>query len=318
MNMQMLIPLVASLVGFIAVLLLVLGVTGAVNTRNKLSNLDSRMSARGGDRTRNAQREAGLAERLASAASRSAERLGERVKPASAEELNALAIRLVRGGYPSHNASAAFWGAKLCLTILGGGAGLCAKLVTPDMPLGLTLIAITIPAAIGLYLPDVWLSWRIATRRREVLYSLPDALDLLVVCVESGMGLDQALNRVGNELSMASPTLSGEFKTLILELRAGMKRADALRNLALRVDLEDMNSLVTLINQADAFGTSIAGTLRVYSDALRTTRRHRAEEAAAKMPVKLLFPLIFCIMPALFVAIMGPAAIQLMRAFSRF
>jgi tight adherence protein C len=168
-------------------------------------------------------------------------------------------------------------------------------------------------ALIGFYLPDLWLRMRIARRKEEILKGFPDALDLLVVCVEAGVGLDAAINRVGEEMKLSDKVLSEEFRLLSLELRAGKLRRDALRNLALRTDLEDVSSFVTLLIQTDKFGTSVAKALRVHSDSMRTKRQQRAEEIAAKLPVKLVFPLILFIFPSLFVAILGPAAIRIFR-----
>jgi tight adherence protein C len=140
--------------------------------------------------------------------------------------------------------------------------------------------------------------------------SLPDALDLLVVSVEAGLGLDQALQRVGEELSFAHPELSGELRLINLELRAGKGRGEALRNLAERTGVDDLSSLAAMLIQTDKFGTSIAQSLRVASETLRTKRRQRAEEAAAKTGVKMVFPLVFCIFPAIWVVTIGPAAIK--------
>ncbi len=141
-------------------------------------------------------------------------------------------------------------------------------------------------------------------------------MDLLVVCVESGMGLDQALDRVCVEVNTSAPIISSELKLLTLELRAGKSRTSALRSLSTRVGLEDLNSLTSLLIQADAFGISIGRTLRVYSDAMRTKRSQRAEEKAAKMPVLLLLPLVCCILPALFITIMGPAVMLFIDTFA--
>ncbi|MGD9306593.1 MAG: type II secretion system F family protein, partial [Desulfobacterales bacterium] len=163
------------------------------------------------------------------------------------------------------------------------------------------------------YLPDIWLRQKTDKRKERLLKALPDALDLLVICVEAGMGLDEGVNRVAQEIRLTSPDLSDEFKLLNLELRAGKERPDALRNLALRTDIEEMKNLVTLLIQADKFGTSVATTLRVYSDTFRTQRMQKAEELAAKIPVKLVFPLILFIFPSLFVAILGPAVIRIFR-----
>ena len=148
-----------------------------------------------------------------------------------------------------------------------------------------------------------------------MLEGIPDALDLLVVCVEAGMGLDAAINRVAEEIKLTNRILSDELKFLNLELRAGKSRQAALRNLAMRTDLEDVNSLVTLLIQTDKFGTSVAKALRVYSDTFRTKRYQKAEELAAKLPVKLVVPLIVFIFPSLFVTILGPAAIRIYEVF---
>jgi tight adherence protein C len=164
---------------------------------------------------------------------------------------------------------------------------------------------------LGFYLPDIYLRRIIAKRREKLFEGLPDALDLLLVCVEAGMGLDAAFNRVAEEIKLSNKTLSDELKIMNLELMAGKARKDALRDLAIRTDLEDMNGLVTLLIQTDKFGTSLSQALRVYSDTFRTIRSQRAEEMAAKLPVKLILPLVLFIFPSLLVAILGPAFIRL-------
>ena len=162
----------------------------------------------------------------------------------------------------------------------------------------------------GYIVPGMVLA-RLAKRRaHRIRLSLADALDLLVVSVEAGLGLDQALTRVGAELAFAYPDLSDELRLVNLELRAGKPRSEALRNLADRTGVDDLNSLVTMLIQTDKFGTSVAQSLRVYSETLRTKRRQRAEEAAAKTGVKMVFPLVFCIFPAIWVVTIGPAAIK--------
>jgi tight adherence protein C len=164
--------------------------------------------------------------------------------------------------------------------------------------------------ALGYLLPGMVLA-RLAKRRaHRIRLSLADMLDLLVVSVEAGLGLDQAISRVGAELAFAYPELSDELRLINLELRAGKARSEALRNLADRTGVDDLSSLVTMLIQTDKFGTSVAQSLRVYSDTLRTKRRQRAEEAAAKTGVKMVFPLVFCIFPAIWVVTIGPAAIR--------
>jgi tight adherence protein C len=185
------------------------------------------------------------------------------------------------------------------------------KILSNQIAVGLAVLI----ALGGFYLPDLWLKIKSNIRREKLLEGIPDALDLLVVCVEAGMGLDGAIHRVAEETKLTNPILSSEFKLLNLELRAGKSRQDALRNLALRTNIDAMNSLVTLLIQTDKFGTSVAQALRVFSDSFRTKRFQKAEEFAAKMPVKLIFPLILFIFPSLFVILVGPAAITIYKTF---
>ncbi len=183
------------------------------------------------------------------------------------------------------------------------------KILSNQIAVGLAVLI----ALVGFYLPDLWLTIKSNIRREKLLEGIPDALDLLVVCVEAGMGLDGAIHRVAEETKLTNPILSDEFKLLNLELRAGKSRQDALRNLALRTNIDAMNSLVTLLIQTDKFGTSVAKALQVFSDSFRTQRYQKAEEFAAKMPVKLIFPLILFIFPSLFVVLLGPAAIRIYK-----
>jgi tight adherence protein C len=184
------------------------------------------------------------------------------------------------------------------------------KLISYQM----TVMIAVFVALLGYYLPDIWLRQKTDRRKEKILNALPDALDLLVVCVEAGMGLDSAIARVAKDSQDSSPELSDELHFMTLELRAGKSRRDALKNLALRTNLDEVKSLVTLMIETEKFGTSMAEALRVYSDSYRIQRQQRAEEVAAKLPVKLLIPLGLCIFPALFVVILGPAFISIYRA----
>jgi tight adherence protein C len=168
-------------------------------------------------------------------------------------------------------------------------------------------------AAIGYYIPNAVLSRLVFLRQREVFETFPDAADLMLVCVESGLGLDAALLRVADEIRIKSRVLAEELHLLNLEIRAGAGREKALRNLALRTGVEEVGTFVTMLVQTDRFGTSIGEALRVFSDELRTKRKLRAEELAAKIPLKLLFPLIFFIFPSLLLVLLGPAFIQVYR-----
>ena len=224
----------------------------------------------------------------------------------------------LKAGIRSERAPSVFWGAKVALAVLLPLGFILFMTVAP--PLGITtpmsVGIFTGLALLGFYLPNIWLTNTIQKRRQTILEGFPDALDLMVVCVEAGMGLDSAISRVAKESRSNNKTLSEEFHLYNLEIRAGMPRKEALKNLAMRTDLEEMHNLTTLLIQTDKFGTSVSQALKIYSDTLRTQRFQRAEEKAAKVPIKLLFPLILCIFPSLFVAILGPAVISIIEAFS--
>ena len=242
--------------------------------------------------------------------------LGNRVAPAEPADYRYTRIRFLKAGLRQTNTPAIFWGTKTFLMICLPVCFFIVRLsVFKLFETSAVLAVCVVLALLGFYLPDAWLSIKIARRRENIIKGLPDALDLLVVCVEAGMGLDGAFNRVAEEISLTNKELSDELKLLNVELRAGKSRQDALRNLAARTDVEDLNSLVTLLIQAERFGTNIAQALRVYSDSFRTKRFQKAEEIAAKLPVKVLIPCILFIFPALFVVIMGPAAISIYRSF---
>ena len=232
-------------------------------------------------------------------------RIGEKM-PRSPKEMGPLRLRLTQAGYRRDEALTIFFGIRV-LFALGLFMFFSTSIVArPNMTM-----ALAGPGA-GYVLPGMVLA-RLAKRRaHKIRLSLADALDLLVVSVEAGLGLDQAMSRVAAELNFAYPQLSEELKLINLELRAGKPRAEALRNLADRTGVDDLSSLVTMLIQTDKFGTSVAQSLRVYSETLRTKRRQRAEEAAAKTGVKMVFPLVFCIFPAIWVVTIGPAAIRFM------
>lgn len=239
-------------------------------------------------------------------------RLGQRFEPKESDEVSQTRLMLIRAGLRKASALSAFWGAKIGLALVGLGAAAALHLtLLRDVQGQLTALAYLSLPGLGLYLPNIWLSRRVEWRKKAIRNALPDALDLLVVCVEAGMGLNQAIYRVSLELAEGYPVLADELKLLNLELRAGKARRDALKDLAHRVGLDDVNSLVALLVQSELFGTSVAQTLRVYADAMRTKRFQLAEEQAGKLPVKMLLPLILCILPPLFVIIIGPGAMRL-------
>lgn len=232
--------------------------------------------------------------------------------PKEGWEESQLRIRFMNAGLRSAGAPILFFTAKTILTIALPGLYLlytviAGKIVNPNQFMMMLLIF----AAIGYFLPNVILERRIAARKREIFESFPDALDLIIVCVESGLGLDAALSRVGEEMHVRSPILGDELHLINLELRAGSSRERALRNLALRTGVEDIDTLVAMLVQSDRFGTNVADSLRVHAETLRTKRRLLAEEAAAKIAVKLLFPLIFFIFPSMLLVLLGPAFISI-------
>jgi tight adherence protein C len=243
-------------------------------------------------------------------------RLGNRYVPQNTVDYSKMRTKFLRAGIRSQNASSILWGTKIFLLIFFPAIFLACRLTILNIVSNPLSLAISLFLALmGFYLPDIWLQNKGERRRAKLLEGLPDALDLLVVCVEAGMGIDGAFNRVAEEIKLSNPELSDEFKLLNLELRAGKSRQDALRNLSARSGLEEVESLVTLLIQTDKFGTSVASALKIYSDTFRTQRYQRAEEIAAKLTVKLIFPLILFIFPALFVVIMGPAAISVYNTF---
>jgi tight adherence protein C len=235
-------------------------------------------------------------------------------QPSNVEEVRTTRRLLINAGYRSGKAPVFFIGAKLMLATLIA----CLVATIPAKLLGFPSVSkltiyYVLAAACGYYAPVLWLRRAIASRKDSLQRAIPDALDLMVVCVEAGLGLDQAIGRVGIEVERTHPELSDELKTLTMELRTGMSRQEALKNLAYRTDLEEVRNLVALLVQTDRFGTSIGQALRVHADSMRTTRRLRAEELAAKLPVKLLLPLIFFIFPSIIIVTIGPAIIRMMR-----
>jgi tight adherence protein C len=233
----------------------------------------------------------------------------------SSDSNEALKSGLVRAGLRNPNAGVVFLGTKIV------GAAVCSfGWITANFmmarPIGSIVVSGSIAAAVGFYLPTVWLYMRGGRRQGNIQVALPDALDLLVVCVEAGLGLNAAIERVGREIAIASPELSDELLLVGQEIRTGLTRSDALRRLARRTGVDDLYALTAMLIQADKLGTSIAQSLRAHAESMRTKRRQRAEQAARKAGIKLAFPLVFLIFPALLIVILGPAAIQLAQAIA--
>ena len=234
--------------------------------------------------------------------------------PEEGFEKSSVRLRFLHAGVRSPAAAPAFFGTKTLLALGLPMLGLAAlNVVAWSLQTPQWLLLLLGLAALGYYGPNLVLSRAVAHRQREIFENFPDALDMMTVCVEAGLGTEAAMVRVADDLQVKSPALAEELHLVNLELRAGADRERALRNLALRTGVEEVDGFVSMISQAERFGTSIAASLRVHADMLRTVRRQRAEEAAAKIALKLLFPLIFCIFPSLMVVLMGPAMIQIYR-----
>ncbi len=237
------------------------------------------------------------------------ERVGNLV-PASPSDLTTSEQRLYNAGYRSSTALKIFYGLKVVLALGLPALSWIALThwgVTTENRIGLTVLS----AGLGFLGPNEFVLKMVKRRKRRIERALPNALDLMVVCVESGLGLDQSILQVSQELRQGHSEISSEFAVTNLEMRHGKRRAEALRNLGDRTGVDDMKKLVSTLIQADRFGTSIAETLRTHSEFMRTTARQRAEEKAAKMGIKLVFPIFFCILPSLFVVTVGPILIKI-------
>jgi tight adherence protein C len=223
---------------------------------------------------------------------------------------------LIQAGYPDPRAVSIYWATRVSLAV-----GLTA-LGMVGLPLlgfssGQVLIGIIWFAGMGWVGPTFYVRSRLKARQKEVQLALADMLDMLVVCVEAGLGLNQALVRVADEIEHVSTVMSEQLAMVNLEMRAGTPRDEALKNLAERTGLADIRSLVNMMIQTDRFGTSVADALRVHSETMRTKRRQRAEEAAAKTTIKLVFPLVLLVFPAMFLVVIGPSALAIYRTFSK-
>ena len=237
----------------------------------------------------------------------------EKVLPKSSQELSVAQQRLVRAGYRGEAATKAFYGSKVCLPLV-----LCIVFTVTGLTHANPVVGYLAALGIGYLAPDFWLGRRIKARQLNIRLGLPDVLDLIVVCIEAGLSVDQATVRTSDELSVGQPAISDELGLVILEQRAGRPRTDAWRHLAERTDVDVVRELVSVLIQADQFGTSVAKNLRVYSETLRTRRRQQVEEKAAKTAVKLVFPLVLFIFPSLFVVTLGPSMLSMMETFRKF
>jgi tight adherence protein C len=227
--------------------------------------------------------------------------------PKSPAEMGRIERLLANAGYHGPWPATAFAVTQLAITFA------CGAFIFWLIDGPLRLVAAVVAAAIGYYTPTLWLGRAIEARKKEIQNGLPDAIDLLIVCIEAGSGLDQALNKVADELALPYPALAHELELISAETRAGKPRLDAFRNFAERTKVDGVRSLVAMLVQTDRFGTSVGQALRTHAETSRTRRRQRAEERAAKLGVKLLFPLVFCLFPAFYLVVLGPSMLRLFR-----
>ncbi len=222
---------------------------------------------------------------------------------------------LAQAGYRHLEARKVFAGARVLTTLLFGLGAMTLAWKLHRQPQEIFVLAL-VGALVGFFAPMMFVRYKQGKRQQEITLALPDALDLLVICVEAGQGLNAALLRVGRESELQAKALAGELRQINNEMRAGITRVNALRNFAMRTGVDDVRALVAVMVQSDRFGTSVAQALRTHAESLRVRRRQRAEEAARKAPVKLVFPLVFCIFPELLVVILAPGMLALFRALS--
>jgi Flp pilus assembly protein TadC len=237
----------------------------------------------------------------------------EHVLPKSQAEVSVATQRLTRAGFRNESAVRIFYGYKVFVPLV-----LCAIALVSGLAKLSPFFVYASCLGLGFLAPDFWLGHRIKTRQKKMERGLPDVLDLLIICIEAGLSLDQATARTSEELEKAQPDLCDEFGILVLEQRAGRARSEAWKNLAERTGVESIRNLVSVLVQSEQFGTSVAKTLRVHSDTMRAKRIQQVEEMAAKTSVKLVFPLVFFIFPALFLVTLGPAVILMMESFKTF
>jgi tight adherence protein C len=232
----------------------------------------------------------------------------QQVVPKSPKEMSALRRRLTTAGYRGPTIAVVYAASEALLPFVFGGAAL--------LYFGYSKwLYIFVAAGLGFSLPSLWLGRQTTLRQKQIRNGLPDALDLMIVCIEAGSSIDQSIMKASDELDIAYPALAEELRLVTTEMRAGKPRLEAFKNFASRTKVDEVRSLVAMLIQTDRFGTSVAQALRTHAEVSRTKRRQNAEERAAKIGVKLVFPLVFCLFPALYVAILGPAVVQYVTEF---
>jgi tight adherence protein C len=237
----------------------------------------------------------------------------EGILPKSQAEVSVVRQRMIRAGYRKDAAINLFYGAKVCVPLM-----LCLLVMATGLARTNTMFVYAMVLGLGFLLPDFWLGRRITLRQKRIRIGLPDVLDLLVICIEAGLSVDQATARTAEELRLAQPQISDELSIVVLEQRAGRARSDAWKQFAERTAVDSVRNLVSVLVQSEQLGTSIARTLRIHSDTLRIQRRQAVEEQAAKTTIKLVFPLVLFIFPSLFLVTLGPAMIIMSESFKKY
>jgi tight adherence protein C len=237
----------------------------------------------------------------------------QKVVPRTQEDVSTVQKRLSRAGYREHAYVNIFYSSKVLVPAL-----LCILATVTRIYSYAPLFVFALAAGLGFMAPDFWLSNRISARKLKLRLGLPEALDLIVICVEAGLSMDKATMRTSEELRISQPAIADELNLVYLEQRAGRPRGEAWKHIGDRTDVDTIRSLASILIQADKFGTSIGKTLRSYSETLRTRRRQDAEEQAAKTTVKLVFPLVLFIFPSLFVVTLGPSMIIMFEGFAKY
>jgi tight adherence protein C len=243
-----------------------------------------------------------------------ANRLGQSLRPSDVQQLGKIRIKLLNAGFRHEQAVAVYYGVKL-IGLLIGLAGAFPSGVMHFGMIHTTYVLTAVAGGVGFYLPDFFVGRRAKSRGMAIFLGLPDALDLMVVCVEAGLGLDAAMRRVTSELAQSCPVICEEFAMANFQIQMGRPRKDVLRDLGIRTGIDDVRALAAVIIQAEKFGSSISSALRVQSDAMRLRRRQMAEERAAQTSVKIMIPLIFFIFPGVFVVLVGPAVVRMSAIF---
>lgn len=245
------------------------------------------------------------------------EQVGQRIATGEESKLSTTRTLLTHAGYRSNSAVQMYWAIRLLLPLLSLGLALLLLPFLPKLSMVLVLLIVSVAVGIGWLAPAVYVEKRKEGRIARLRAAFPDALDLMVVCVESGLALPQAIERVADEMAVSQAELAEELALVNAEIRAGIPNTRALKNLAERTGLEDVQGLISLLSQSIRFGTSVADTLRVYAEEFRDRRTQAAEEQAAKIGTKLVFPLIFCLWPSFFLVAIGPAIIGVLKAFGK-